>query len=265
MLMAIFRTFHHGKMSAVEVTCLRSFLDYGHDVTIFTYDPSTVDRQFRTADANLILPREKIFFYASEPGAGSISGFSNLFRYALLREFGDFWVDTDVLCLSADWPSGADFVAGWESERWIGSAVLKLPNALAEECISRCLEVGDKATWGQTGPRLLTELVLRDGLQPRLLPKERLYPRWHQQWLEFFDEEDADTVRHASRGSLAAHLWNQMATQNGFEKHLLPSTGCFFGAAVRKHGTEGFFVSCSDQDYRDYVRKFRTRAVAGPG
>src|ERR1044071_1949004 len=146
-------------MSAIEVTCMRSFLDYAHKVTIFTYDQSTVDRQFRTADATRILPRERIFHYASEPGKGSISGFSNLFRYALLREFGDLWIDTDVLCLSGEWPGESDFVAGWESETWIGSAVLKLPKTLAEECVSRCSELGDKVTWGQTGPRLVTELV----------------------------------------------------------------------------------------------------------
>jgi alpha 1,4-glycosyltransferase len=258
--MAIFRTFHHGKMSAVELTCMRSFLDHGHQLTIFTYDPSTVDRQFRTADANQIVPYDKIFFYGSEPGKGSISGFSNLFRYTLLRQFGDFWTDTDVLCLAAKWPEQGDFVAGWESEYWIGSAVLKLPKALAEECISRCLELGDQAVWGQTGPRLVTELVVRDGLQSRLLPTASFYPRWHQQWLDFFDAETAPSARQASSGALAAHLWNQMLTQNRFRKELLPSTDSFFGAAVRRHGTQSYFEPCSDQDYSDYVRKFRNGA-----
>src|SRR5215217_9213577 len=123
-------------MSPVELTCMRSFLDYGHELTIFTYDQTAIDSQFCTVDANHILSRERIFFYASEPGKGSISGFSNLFRYMLLREFGDFWIDTDVLCLAGEWPVESDFVAAWESETWIGSAVLKLPRAFAEECVS---------------------------------------------------------------------------------------------------------------------------------
>jgi hypothetical protein len=257
LLVATFHTFHYGMMSPVEITCLQSFLDYGHRLTIFTYDPSAVGRQFRTVDANSILSHEKIFFYASEPGKGSISGFSNLFRYMLLREFGDFWIDTDVLCLSGEWPAESDFVAAWESERWIGSAVLKLPKAIAEECVSRCLELGDNVTWGQTGPRLVTELVVRDGLQLRLLAKESFYPRRHQQWLEFFDEDSVAVVRHSSNGALAAHLWNQMGTQNGFRKDLLPSSQSFFGSAVRKHRTEAYFARCSDQDYRDYLREIK--------
>jgi hypothetical protein len=253
----VFRTFHYGEMSPLEVTCMRSFLDHGHELTIFTYDRSTVASQFRTADANLIVPREKVFFYASDPGKGSVSGFSNLFRYMLLREFADFWVDTDVLCLSSEWPNASEFVAGWESEKWIGSAVLKLPKALAEECVSRCLELGDKVTWGQTGPRLVTELVVRDGLQSRLFPKHSFYPRWHQQWLDFFDEDAEPAVRQASSGSLAAHLWNQMVTQNVFRKDLLPSARSFFGASVRRHETEAYFTPCSDQEYRAYVRDFK--------
>ena len=255
--MAAFCTFHYGKMSPLEVTCLRSFLDHGHQLTVFTYEQGTVPPVFRTADANLIVPRDKIFFYRSEPGKGSIAGFSNLFRYELLREFGDIWLDTDVLCLSGEWSGETDLIAGWESEKWIGNAVLKLPKALAEECISRCLALGDTVTWGQTGPRLVTELLLRDGLQSRLSPKERFYPRWHQQWLEFFDDDADATVRQASSGSLAAHLWNQMITQNRFRKNLLPSAGSFFGDAVRRHGTKDYFEACSDQDYRDYVRAFK--------
>ena len=51
-----------------------------------------------------------------------------------------------------------------------------------------------------------------------------------------------------------------MLTQNRFRKELLPSTDSFFGAAVRRHGTQSYFEPCSDQDYRDYVRKFRNGA-----
>jgi hypothetical protein len=236
---------------------MRSFLDFGHELTIFTYDQSAIDPQFRTIDASRILSPERIFFYASEPGRGSISGFSNLFRYMLLWEFGDFWIDTDVLCLASEWPVESDCVAAWESDTWVGSAVLKLPRAFAKECVSRCLELGAKVTWGQTGPRLVTELVVRDGLQPNLLPKESLYPRWHQNWLDFFDEDAVDLVRRTSSASLAAHLWNQMATQNQFRRDLLPASGSFFGAAVRRHNTEAFFQPCSDQDYRDYVRELK--------
>jgi hypothetical protein len=251
--MSIFHTFQYGNMSGIEVTCMQSFLDNGHQVTIFTYDQSLIDSRFCTENANLIVPHDKIFFYATDPGRGSISGFSNLFRYALLREVGDLWIDTDVLCLSNDWPEKTDFVAGWESEAWIGSAVLKLPKALADECVTRCLQLGDKVVWGQTGPRLVTELVVREALQSRLLPKASFYPRGYLEWLDFFDEEVSPSVANASRGSLSVHLWNQMITRNNFRKDLLPSAKSFFGAAVRRHGTESCFVPCSDRIFRRHV------------
>ena len=241
--MATFRTFHHGRMSGLEVTCLKSFLDFGHDLTVFTYDPATITPLFRTADASAIVRPEQIFFYTADPGKGSISGFSNLFRYKLLHEFGEFWIDTDVLCLTDSWPKERDFVAGWESDKWVGTAVLQLPTWFARESLTRCEELSDKVRWGQTGPRLVTEIVMREQLQDRLFRKEQFYPVWHQNWFEFFDEESADVTFEKCLTSHAAHLWGQMITQNGFDRRLPPPSGSFMGAAVRKHETQEYFAS----------------------
>ncbi len=257
--MSTFRTFHYGRMSGLEVTCLKSFLDHGHELTVFTYDSNTVAPLFRTADASKIVRPEQIFFYASNPGKGSISGFTNLFRYKLLHEFGDFWIDTDVLCLTDSWPEERDFVAGWESDKWVGAAVLQLPPWFARESLARCEELGDKVTWGQTGPRLVTEIVIREQLQKRLFRKEGFYPVWHQNWLEFFDEESADATVEMCSTSYSAHLWGQMITQNGLDKGLLPPAGSFFGAAVRKHGTQAYFTPGTAEVYKDRVLR---RAIA---
>lgn len=95
--MPTFRTFFHGKMSGLEVTCLKSFLDHGHRIIVFAYDDTEIPSLFERADAATVLPRERVFFYKSGPGAGSVAGFSNLFRYTLLKRYGDWWTDTDVL------------------------------------------------------------------------------------------------------------------------------------------------------------------------
>ena len=257
--MAAFSTFHYGRMSGLEVTCLKSFLDYGHELTVFTYDSTMVAPLFRTADAGAIVPPEQIFFYTANPGKGSISGFTNLFRYKLLHEFGNFWIDTDVLCLTDSWPEERDFVAGWESDEWVGSAVLKLPTWFARESLTRCEELSDKVKWGQTGPRLVTEIVKREQLQERLFRKERFYPVWHQNLLEFFDEEAAHVTVEKCSTSYSAHFWNQMITQNGFDKALLPPAGSFFGAAVRKHGTQAYFVPGTAEVYKERILRHKLR------
>jgi hypothetical protein len=255
--LATFRTFHHGRMSGLEVTCLKSFLDYGHDLTVFTYDPATVAPLFRTADAASIVHPEQIFFYTTNPGKGSISGFSNLFRYKLLHEFGDFWIDTDVLCLTGSWPKEYDFVAGWESDKWVGTAVLQLPTWFALESLTRCEELGDKVKWGQTGPRLVTEIVTREQLQDRLFRKEQFYPVWHQNWLEFFDEESANATFEKCSPSYAVHLWSQMIAQSGFDKSLPPPRGSHIGAAVRKHGTQEYFAPSVGESCRERIRQLK--------
>ena len=47
-----------------------------------------------------------MFFYTDALHVGSVAGFSNLFRYELLRRDGGWWVDTDVLCLAAELADG---------------------------------------------------------------------------------------------------------------------------------------------------------------
>src|SRR5882724_10558983 len=135
--MTTFRTFFHGTMSGLEVTCLKSFLDHGHHVIIFAYDETEVPALFEKRDAAAVLPRERIFFYKSGPGRGSVAGFANLFRYVLLERYGGWWIDTDVLCLREQWPQ-ADSAMGWECDEWIGNAVLKLPTHVATLCRARC-------------------------------------------------------------------------------------------------------------------------------
>jgi hypothetical protein len=59
-----------------------------------------------------------VFFYGDRAGIGrgSVSAFSNLFRYYLLHQMGGWWVDADVVCLSECVPATPIFM-GWEYEQ----------------------------------------------------------------------------------------------------------------------------------------------------
>jgi hypothetical protein len=50
-------------------------------------------------DASEVVPRERVFRYASGFKAGSIAGFTKLFRYTVIHEQSGWWTDTDVCCL----------------------------------------------------------------------------------------------------------------------------------------------------------------------
>ncbi|HLH12844.1 MAG TPA: hypothetical protein VKV77_13335 [Methylovirgula sp.] len=241
--MASFVTFFHGRLTGFEATCIQSFLDHGHDVTIFAYEDCGAPSHFRIFDAARILKREHLFFYNSDPGRGSVSGFSNRFRYKLLELADGWWIDTDVVCLSREWPASgkAAIGAAWEDTNLVGSAVLRLDSAMAKELAERAAAIGKKAKWGETGPQLLTGFVRDKRWSNSILPAPAFYPVHYLDWYKIFMSNFRECVQQSCGSSYALHLWNEMARRTGFDKSILPDRNSFFGSLVARHGTERFF------------------------
>ncbi len=93
------------QLSALELLCIKSFLDHGHIFHLWTYQPiSTPDWEgLIQQNANKILPEKYVFRYTHGNkfghGKGSLAGFSDIFRYKLLWEKGGWWSDMDICCL----------------------------------------------------------------------------------------------------------------------------------------------------------------------
>ena len=94
------------KLSPLELLTLNSFVRWGHEFNLWLYDPpeTPLPAGAHPRDATRILPRERIFRKRMRDpetgvGKGSVSPFSDLFRYKLLYELGGVWVDMDVTCL----------------------------------------------------------------------------------------------------------------------------------------------------------------------
>ena len=74
-----------------QAACLKSFVNVGHSVELFTYaDLPEVPEGVVLRDAREILPETEIFTYgaAAGVGSGSVSAFSNIFRYKILHDHG---------------------------------------------------------------------------------------------------------------------------------------------------------------------------------
>lgn len=89
-----------GKAGMLEKLSMASFLAHGHAYHLYVYEkqdglPHGVEQR----DANEILPADRIFYYQHGQAKGGLSGFANLFRYALLAQKGGWWCDTDIICL----------------------------------------------------------------------------------------------------------------------------------------------------------------------
>lgn len=92
-------------LSPVELLCIKSFQANGHEFHLWVYDAieTTLPENTVIEDASKIIPRENVFCYKYSNqfghGKGSYAGFSDIFRYKLLYDYGGWWVDMDVVCL----------------------------------------------------------------------------------------------------------------------------------------------------------------------
>ena len=92
------------KLGSSELLTLHSFLEHDHEIHLWTYNEiKNVPKGITIRDANLIIPESNVFKYSESGkidwGKGSYAGFSDVFRYKLLYEYGGWWIDMDVTCL----------------------------------------------------------------------------------------------------------------------------------------------------------------------
>lgn len=130
-------------LSLLELLTIQSFLRQGHRFKLYVYQEllTPVPEGCEILDANSILPKEAIFRYKNASqfgqGKGSVSGFSDIFRYKLLYETGGWWVDMDVTCLKKFDFSEEYFFRNHHELNVVGN-VMKCPPK--SELMKRCFE-----------------------------------------------------------------------------------------------------------------------------
>ncbi|HMN40432.1 MAG TPA: glycosyltransferase [Phycisphaerales bacterium] len=199
-------------LPAASRACMASFLRVGHPFELFTYgEVAGVPEGVRVRRAEDILGAHRVFRYGSAagPGAGGLSGFSNLFRYALLVREGGYWVDTDEFCLR---PFPTDPVVIGSERRKDGSAVpnvgvLKVPRG--HSLAYHCLELAGSADpaslpHGATGPGLIAQAVEQFRMHSAVAPPEAFCDvDWH-------DFESLARPGTLNRRAMGIHLWAEM-------------------------------------------------------
>jgi hypothetical protein len=218
---------------------MKSFVDFGHDYVLYAYRRFDVPAGVVLRDAGEVLPESRVFFYGerAEVGRGSIAGFSNLFRYHLLHRNGDWWVDTDVVCLSETVPASEIFL-GWEYEDLIGSAILKFPPA--HEFAGALCDAADRAgtdlEWGATGPFLITRLARERGLLPRVSPQPASYPVQSRDAVHLLIPARRDEISVRTQGLPFLHLWNEIWRRAVVFTWMAPPPGSFLAELCERHG-----------------------------
>jgi hypothetical protein len=208
-------------LSPMEHLSLGSFLRHGHAVDLYVYDEvRNVPAGVRVRDAAEILPASRVFRYREHD---SVAGFANHFRYQLLFERGGWWVDADVVCLRPfDFAEEHVFASEITYKRKRATnCVLRAPagSPLMARAAEICTE-RDPASlrWGDTGPRLLTELLPLFNLHRALQPPDVFCPI---PWAQWHLLADPTAPLRLPRKTYGVHLWNEMWRRGGADKHAL--------------------------------------------
>jgi hypothetical protein len=261
--MARVQSFWHGRsIPHAQRLCMRSFLDHGHAYDLYSYGRPAVPPGVRVLNADEILPRSSVFCYRAGPGAGSVSGFANMFRYRLLMLRGGWWVDTDVLCLSPHVPEG-DLYIEREDERTIGNAVMCAPAGhwLPTLLYERSLRAGDRVTHGQTGPALLTSLMREAGLWHRARPPGPAFPIHYDDAFLPVTAAGRDAAYEKTRDACFVHLWNEVFRRARSMALHNPPAGSFLADAYQRHHVGRRFWSVLDR-YKLHRMKRQALALA---
>lgn len=220
------------ELSVMEQLSIASFLRNGHAYHLFTYNelPNVPDGTV-IKDGNEILPASAIFQYKDRP---SYAGFSNFFRYKLLLERGGWWADADIVCLRPfDFPEEYVFSSEISAGREITNAgVIKAPagsEAMAYAWNVCQAKQPQRLVWGETGPRLVAEVVRKYCLDKYLKPYYIFCPI--TDWHSLLEPYVAAIEEHA----YAIHLWNELWRLGAQDKNAEYHPACIYEQLKSKY------------------------------
>jgi hypothetical protein len=216
-------------LSTMERLSVASFLAQGHPYHLYVYRPvANVPPGACLKDARDILPESSIFQYPKYP---SYAGFSNYFRYKLLLERGGWWVDTDAVCLrpfdfAQEYVLGSERTA--EGEAIPTSGFLKVPagseGMAFAWALCRAKDPG-RLAWGETGPRLMVEVIRRFSLGRFVQDVSVFNPIPHFAWERVLEPGGPGELAATTR---AVHLWNEKWRRAGQDKDARYSADCLY-------------------------------------
>lgn len=238
-------------LSKLEQLSMKSFLDNGHIYHLYTYDKvEGIPDGIEVKDGNEILDKSEIFRYKN----GSISAFSNLFRFVLLFKKGGYWVDTDLVCLKKLPFKEEDIILVSEpfknyKNSTPTSSLLKIPkNHIIGLQGIKILKEFKKAIldgrfgWG-AGPQTVKLLVNHYKLYNNILNWTAICSCCWDDYRSIFYPNEKDFDKNIIKNlddipdnMYCIHLWNEMLRQGGIDKNGSFDDNSLFEKLKKKHG-----------------------------
>jgi len=258
---------HGGPLNPFAWSCLASFPEEGARLSLYSYDLRLdVPPGVRLDDARKICLDETLVSRYLANGKPSVATFSDMFRYRMIRETGQCWVDADLVCLKAPAFAKEPHIFGRQADAvstlLVNNAVLRLPRsdaALAELVVTAEAAADADGRWGALGPFLLTPVLEKHGLYDKALDPHVCYPIQPEQFWKPFLPSFRDEVERTVEGATLLHLWSEAIRWSGYDFATCPPAGSYLWERFRKVGALGRFARSSDE--RE-VRRLMAREIA---
>jgi hypothetical protein len=249
-----------GQLSKVEQLCIQSFIDHGHDFHLYAYEEITnAPKKTHIIDARTIIGEDAIFKYKTGWGAGSVSGFADLFRLLMIQKTGGWWVDMDIICLKKfDFEADTIFCSSYEYEynQLVNNCVFKAPkdSPFLTYCIDQIALIDLKTmSFGLAGPFLFQKAVKELQLEHLVKPYSYFNPLSWRNVSELIlgKTTTANKVKEVLRPimkpasmsgrkigpeSYTVHFWNEVWNSGKLDKNGQYDKGSLFEKLKRKHG-----------------------------
>ncbi|MDT8856105.1 hypothetical protein RNZ50_13985 [Paracoccaceae bacterium Fryx2] len=253
-----------GSLSFLEQLCLKSFVDAGQQVTLFTYEGVTnAPDGVALEDAAAILPQTG---FLRHERTGSPALHSDVFRYHLLAKRDRMiWADTDAYCVKPFTTPTGHFHA-WESETGINGGVLGLPQDSAtlaallaftrdefavpdwydEDYCAKLRALRDAGTplhvseqpWGVWGPHALTHFLKQTGEVRHTLPRAALYPFAYED-RRLMLRPGVEVSDYVTDETFSIHFYGRRMRARIVSKDGgIPRPRSLIGQLLRKHGID---------------------------
>lgn len=217
---AIIQSFWVGpRLGPMEVLCIHSYLENGHDFHLYTYEEvQNVPKGTIIKDANKIIRRNEIYVDAF----GGYVNLSNQFRYTLLYKIGGWWVDMDTVCLKP-FDFEEEYIFSSETsdpyKRYLVNTtyIKSQPGAkFLKDCLDFLNARGhENIHWGELGVNLISRMIFRNGLGKYVKPPVYFCPvsPYHVKGLI------SNTNYALPDAAYALHWWNEIWRRMGLDKN----------------------------------------------
>jgi len=239
-----FATFWHGSApSGFELACISSFIKPENIVNVYSYDKiEKLPAGVINLDAREIVSINFIDKF-KVGNSSSMAHFTDFFRMAMFTKSDHIWFDTDIILLrDFDLTIDRDII-GRETDNKICGAIMRLdphdPRFIAAfEKVNSFMDKPIK--WGDTGPRLLTEMYGQEYVKDAQ-PQKIFYPVHYDDYYKVFLPEFKIDCEALCTEAYTLHLWNNLVTRTGIWKEIGPPKNSFLYSVFEKFGGNQYF------------------------